>query len=461
MKRLIKGGTAVTPEDAVAADVLIEDGKIAAIGENLAAGSPDAEIIDAGGKILFPGFIDPHTHLEMTVAAGRTADDFATGTAAALAGGTTTVLDFAGQDKGVTLTQTLKDWHQKADGKSSCDYGFHIGLAEWNDETKKELREMPDEGISSVKLYMAYDALMLDDAQIFETLRLADELGMTVSAHCENGLVIDELIEKYRKEGCLTPKYHPLSRPAAMEAEAVNRFLAIAEQTGSTVYVVHLSTQRGLRACLDAKERGQKLYIETCPQYLCLDDSCYDLPDFESAKYVFAPPARKVPDQKAIRQAIFDGIIDTAGSDHCSFDFGSMKQKGRDDFSKIPNGIPGVETRPQLMFTETYAGLEGGLSYEDFSDLMSANAAKIYGMYPQKGALPPGSDADIVIWDPDWTGEITHDALHMNVDYSPYEGYPVRGRADEVLLHGETAYKDGAFVKKNAGHYVRRQTKQA
>lgn len=458
MKRLIKNGTVVTPDGVRAADILIENGKIKKIENSIEAEMPETDVIDADGKIVFPGFIDPHTHLEMTVAAGRTADDFASGTAAALAGGTTTVLDFAGQDKGVTLRQTLADWHRKADGKSSCNYGFHIGLADWDEETQKELREMPQEGISSVKLYMAYDAMMMNDAQIFEILKLADELGMTLSSHCENGLLVDELIRENVENGNLSPKYHPLSRPAAVEAEAVNRFLTIAEETGSKVYVVHLSTARGLAACKAARERGQELWIETCPQYLTLDDSCYDLSGFESAKYVFAPPARKIADQKAIKQAILDGTIDTAGSDHCSFNFNTTKQVGRDDFSQIPNGIPGVETRPQLMFTETFAGLEDGLSYEDFAELMSSEPARIFGMYPEKGALAPGSDADIVIWDPNWTGAIHHSDLHMNVDYSPYENYPVRGRADEVLLAGETACKDGEILMRNKGQYVRRRT---
>lgn len=455
MERIITGGTLVLENNTSADDLLIVDDKIREIGPNLTEKYPQAEIIDASDMLVFPGFIDPHTHLDMDVAETRTADTFETGTKAALAGGTTTVLDFAGQDPGVSIDDTLKLWHERADGKSSCNYGFHIGLGDWSERTQEELKRMEAEGISSIKIYMAY-AMRLTDDEIYEILKYAKEHGMVVSCHCENGLLVSEMIKDNVKAGNLTPHYHPLSRPDAIEAEAINRFLTIAEETGTTVYVVHLSTKRGLEVIEQARDRGQNVLVETCPQYLVLDDSMYDLPDFEGAKYVFAPPARKKADQDAIRTAIMDEEIQTAGSDHCSFNFETDKKIGIDDFSRIPNGIPGVETRPQIFFTELRPGHDDGMDLNAFSDFMATNAAKIYGMYPRKGVLAEGSDADITIWDPDYEGVIENDKLHMNVDYSPYEGLKVKGQPVEVILNGKTAFRDGEIVLENGGEYIRR-----
>lgn len=451
-KTIIKGGILFSSTDTVNADILVENGKIAQIGQKLE--DPEANIIDAAGKYIFPGFIDPHTHLDMDTGTAHTADDFVSATKGAVSGGTTTIIDFATQDKGHSLTEALKNWHGLADNRSSCHYGFHMAITDWNETTRKELKTMKASGVTSFKLYMAYDNLRSNDREIFEILEAVKTYGGLVSMHCENGDLVNALIAEQKRQGRMSPAAHPLSRPDFVEAEAVNRFLAIAEAAESPVYVVHLSTERGLSECLNARRRGQKVFIETCPQYLLLDDSCYELEGFESAKYVFAPPARKPSDEKALWEAVSSGIVDTIGSDHCSFNMKGGKDLGKNDFSKIPNGMPGVETRPILMYT--FGVCKNKMTLNQMTAQLSETPAKIFGMYPQKGALKPGSDADIVIWDPEYEGTITQKDQYQNVDYTPYEGVKTKGRAEVVLLNGETVVEKGRVIAENKGQYIPR-----
>ena len=327
-------------------------------------------------------------------------------------------------------------------------------IKDWDPRIRSELRDMTAAGVTSYKVYLAYDNLRLSDAAAYQVIQAVGREGGVLGCHCENGDLVNAGIRAQRAAGRLGPSAHPRSRSPAVEAEAVNRWLAIAECAGYPVNVVHLSTRRGLEHALAARERGQKVYLETCPQYLLLDESCYSLPGFESAKYVFSPPARPLEDQQALWQALERGDIDTLGTDHCSFDFHGVKELGKDDFSKIPNGLPGVEHRPALLYTHAVAS--GRITAADMARLLAENPARLFGMYPQKGVLAVGSDADIVIFDQNYTGRIASATQYQNVDYTPYEGWALRGRADTVLLSGQVAVEGGRVVLERQGRYVRR-----
>lgn len=452
MDILLKGGIVVSPDGSRKADVRIQGETIQKIGENL--DTAGAKIIDVTGKLLFPGFIDTHTHFDLDAGDFFTSDDFETGTKAAIAGGTTTVLDHTTQNKGETLKEALGNWHEKADGLSYCDYGFHMSICEWNDKTKEELKEMTKEGVTSYKLYMAYNNLKVNDAEIYEILKDVSEEGGIIGVHCENGDLVNELIKEQKALGHLTPKAHPLSRPDEVEAEAINRLLTIAKYADTPVNIVHLSTKKGYDIIKKARDDGQKVYIESCPQYFLMDDSKYDLEGFESAKYVLSPPLRKKEDEDCLWSALKDNKIDTIGTDHCSFYFEGQKDRGIDDFSRIPNGIPGVEHRPVLMYT--YGVNKKQITKEQLCAVLSTNAAKLFGMYPQKGILQEGSDADIVVWDADYSGMITAKEQVQNVDYTPYEGISIQGKAEYVFLRGNLAVDQGKVVNKNYGNYVYR-----
>lgn len=452
-KILIKNGSLVSGQKSFISDILIEGKKIIQVEKEI--NDPKAEIIDATGLFVFPGFIDPHTHLDLDTGTMKTADDFKTGTRAAIAGGTTCILDFATQNKGESLTEALENWHQMANGMSSCDYGFHMAITDWNPDVQKEIPKMANSGVTSFKLYMAYDALRVSDRAIFETLEAVSKIGGLVGMHCENGDLVDALISEEKRKGHFSPKSHPVSRPDYVEAEAINRFLYIAKAANAPVYIVHLSTRLGLEECLRGRERGQDVIIETCPQYLLLDDSVYDKPDFEGAKYVFAPPPRKATDEIALWKAISENNINTLGSDHCSFNFHGQKDVGKEDFSLIPNGIPGVEHRPILAYT--YGVCKNRMTIEQMVAILSENPAKIFGMYPQKGALLPQSDADIVLWNPKIEGRITAKNQYHNNDYTPYEGTKTLGRPELVLLSGEIVVEKGRVVTENKGSYVFRK----
>lgn len=455
---LLKGGKIITAVDEYCSDIRIEGEKIVSIGDNLE--QPGDEIISADGCYIFPGGIDTHTHFDLDVGLTVTADDFSSGTKAAIVGGTTTILDYGCQLRGGTLKEALKEQHRKSEGKCYCDYGFHMGITDWNDETSEEIQSMIESGVTSFKMYMAYKkSMQVDDGAIYKALKRCKEAGGLITFHCENGDLIETFIDEARTKGNKSPYYHPLSRPAELEDEAIERLIKIAEIADAPVYVVHLSSKSGLMSILEAKKRGTEVYIETCPQYLMLNDSYYgekDSKSFEGAKYVMSPPLRKSYDQEALWKGLSSREIDTIGTDHCSFNYEGQKEIGIDDFSKIPNGGPGVENRMGLIYT--YGVMSGKLSMNDMVALTSTNAAKIFGLFPEKGTIAVGSDADLVVWDPSYSSIITAEKQTQNVDYNPYEGFKQEGRALHVLLRGNKVIYNGEFIEKEPiGKYLPRK----
>ena len=445
--QVFRGGTVVSANGTEKRDLYVEDGKIVPPGEA-------DEVVDVTGKLLFPGFIDAHTHMDMPVSGTVTADSFPSGTAAAVAGGTTVILDFATQDRGHTLAEALDVWHTRADGRCSCDYGFHMAVTDWNDATRRELARMADAGITSFKAYMAYDALRLSDNDLRAFLAAAGELGGIVGCHCELGDAVNANVAALLAAGKTEPKYHPLARPNDVEADAVERFLALAREAEGRPWIVHLSTREGLAALDAARAAGQTVLAETCPQYLTLTDELYSLPDFQGAKYVCSPPIRSQADADALWTAVQDGRIDILSTDHCSFNFRGQKEMGRSDFSRIPNGLPGVEFRPSVFWT---AGVSAGrITAEDMCRLMSETPAKAFGLWGRKGALAPGFDADVVVWDPAFRGTVDPAAQETACDYSPWEGMELTGRAEAVYLHGEEVARAGRCVRRGRGEYLRR-----
>ena len=456
MNYLIKNGEIVSGSSVQKADILVEGEKIVRIGKNLEKNG--AEIIDASGRLVFPGFIDGHTHFDLAVAGTVTADDFETGTRAAILGGTTFIIDFASQDKGGhSLMEGLKNWHDKADGRCSCDYSFHMSIVEWNAEVEKEIPLMIREGITSFKTYMTYPAMMVNDCDMYKILKCLREYGCFSGVHCENAGVIDALVEEAKAEGRTGPENHPLVRPDYLEAEAVHRLLTIAGAAQAPAMIVHLTCQKSLEEVRKARSRGQMVYAETCPQYLLLDDSVYRKPDFAGAVYVCAPPIRKKEDQAALFDALAAGEIQTIATDHCSF---TLKQKamGREDFTKIPGGVPGVQTRAELIYSTGVR--EGRLTLPDMCRLLSENAAKLYGVYPQKGTIQEGSDADLVIFDPEKESIITSSALAHNTDNTPYEGMHLKGKVESVFLRGDPVVQDGELLQEKRGKYIHRGKNQ-
>lgn len=455
---VLKGGKIITAVDSYYSDIRIENEKIACIGKDLEKSGD--EIIPIQGYYVLPGGIDTHTHFDAESGSTVTADDFGSGTKAALAGGTTTILDYATQNKGESLKQALEKQHQKAKDVCYCDYGFHMGITDWNDNVSDEMEDMIKEGVTSFKLYMAYKkTLQVDDAVIFKALKRSKELNGLIAFHCENGDIIDALIDEARLKESKAPYYHALTRPAEVEREAIVRLLNLAEIANSPIYIVHLSSKEGLLSILDGKKRGIKVHTETCPQYLLLNDSCYgekDSTSFEGAKYVMSPPLRKAYDQDALWYGLKSGEIETIGTDHCSFNYKNQKEIGLKDFSKIPNGAPGVEHRMALIYT--YGVLAGKISLNKMVALTSTNAAKLFGIFPQKGTIAVGSDADIVVWDPKVTSHISAKNQIQNVDYTPYEGFEQKGRVLYEFLRGNKVISRGELViKKPIGKYLYRK----
>ena len=443
---ILQGGTLVTPGGLVQGDLSIRDGKILQIAPKIVPDPRDA-VVDVSGCIVFPGFIDAHTHLDMASGPFHTADDFRSGTLAALMGGTTTVIDFASQERGGTLAEALDQWHRLADGNSFCNYAFHMAVTDWNDAVRRELPAMIAAGVTGFKAYMTYEQLMLSDSALQELLAALKPLGGILGVHCEDHALLLESRQNVLAAGITSPAGHPLSRPPKAEAAAIARLCRMAQEVGAPVHVVHLSSQLGLEEIRKARQRGQTVYAETCPQYLLLDDSCYAASD--GAKYVMSPPLRSAEDVAVLRQAVLDGEIGTISTDHCSFRLDD-KYAGL-DFTEIPNGIPGVEHRVSLMLSSFRAQL----SYERLSQLMSENAAKLFRLYPQKGALLPGSDADITVWDPQPVWTISAENQHQNVNYTPYEGMTVTGEVRHVFLNGVHAVRDGALIQPPAGAFVK------
>ena len=454
--KILANGTLVTPEGARKGDVALDGGKIARLADRIEPAEGD-EVVDVSGCWVFPGFIDAHTHLQCWTGMDWTADSFETGTRAAACGGTTTIVDYATADRGVTMPDALDEWHKRADGTCTSNYAFHMALTEWGEKNRRDLAVMRERGVCSFKTYFAYDHLRLDDADTLEVLEALKPLGGILCVHCENGTLVDRLQQRVFDSGVTGPEGHPLSRPDVCEAEAISRLLYIAHLAGDAkVNVVHLSTRLGLEAIRDAKARGQKnIYVETCPQYLLLDDSRYKEEGedgFAGAKYVMSPPLRKPTDVAALREAVVAGEIDTIATDHCSFNLHGQKDRGVGDFRKIPNGGPGIEHRPALMAT-SFAGQFGP---EDLCRLMSEGPAKVFGMWPRKGRLAEGADADVCVWDPEARWTISAATQQQAVDHTPYEGFSCRGRAHLVYVNGELAARDGEPTGARPGTFVSR-----
>ena len=446
---VLSGGTVVTAADCYRADVRIEGERIAAVGDRIA--QPEDRDMPVGGCYLFPGGIDPHTHFDMPAGHTVTADDFASGTKAAVLGGTTTIIDHVTQFKGQTLDQALAAWHAKAGGKCHSDYGFHMGITDWKDETALQMDRMVlKEGITSFKFYMAYkNVLQVDDGVLIQAMRRAEASGALICLHCENGEIIHHLVGEARSRGHTAPHHYPLTRPMEAEAEATARAIALGRIAKAPVYIVHVSCKEALRAVADARSGGAEVYSETCPQYLLLNDSVYKKDVFSSAKYVMSPPLRKKDDQEALWNGLRAGLVDTVATDHCSFNFKGQKDLGLADFSEIPGGIPGVEHRMGLLYS--YGVVPGRISINRFVDLTSTTPAKIFGLFPRKGTLAPGSDADVVVWDPRATSVITARAQHQRVDYTPYEGFEQTGKASHVFLRGRQVVRDSRLADENPG----------
>jgi dihydropyrimidinase len=433
----------VTATDQFVADVLIEGSTIVGIARTIPTNGHAT--IDAGGCYVFPGFIDPHTHLDMPFGGTTTIDDFASGTAAAALGGTTTIVDFALHQKGDSLANALKTWHAKADGKAVIDYAFHLTVADGRPETLEEIPQMIErEGVNSFKVFMAYKhVLQVDDETIFRVLKAAARFGGLVQVHAENGDVIEVTVKDALAEGNTSPKYHALTRPVELEGEATSRAIRLAEVAGAPLYVVHVSSAMAADAISDGRKRGLPIYGETCPQYLVCDVSDYDRPGFAGANYVMSPPLREKRDQAVLLAKIKNGELHTFGSDHCSFNCG-QKELGIDDFSKIPNGAPTIEDRVSILYE--HGVRKGVIGLNAFVALASTNPAKLFGLFPRKGTIAVGSDADIVIWDPSTTRTISAATHHMRADNSIFEGMIVHGSPRYVLSRGRTVVKDGTFT---------------
>ena len=431
MKKIIKNGTIATAADTYQADILIENEKIAMIGKDLSA--EGAEIIDAKGAYIFPGGIDPHTHLDMPFGGTTTKDDYETGTIAAAYGGTTTIIDFCLTEKGVPLKKAIETWHEKANEKAAIDYGFHLMISEINDEVLAELPSIIDnEGISSFKVFMAYkNVFQADDATLYRTLLQAKELGALVMVHAENGDVIDYLTKQALAEGNTDPIYHALTRPPELEGEATGRAAKLTEMANGQLYVVHVTCEDAVEKITEARNKGVDIWGETCPQYLVLDQSYLEKPHFEGSKYVWSPPLREKKNQEVLWNALKTGQLQTIGSDQCSFDFKGQKELGREDFTKIPNGGPTIEDRMSILFSEGV--MKERITLNQFVDMTSTRAAKLFGLFPKKGTIAVGSDADIVIFDPKVERTISADTHHMAVDYNAFEGMEITGEPVSVL----------------------------
>ncbi len=457
MSLLIRNGRVVTAVDDYRADLFVEDETVSLIGRDLEVEAD--RTIDAAGRLVMPGGVDPHTHMDMPFGGTRSADDFETGTRAAAFGGTTTIVDFAIQTKGQSTLQGLETWHEKAAGKAGIDYGFHMIVTDMEDDRLWEMRRLADEGVTSYKMFMAYPGVLyVDDGTLFRAMRKAGEDGTLVCMHAENGIVIDEIVKLAVASGNTSPKYHALTRPTRMEAEGVHRSIAIAEVAGVPVYIVHLSSADALEQVTLARDRGAQVFAETCPQYLFLDLSRYDQEDFEGAKYVMTPPLREKWNQEHLWRGLGFGDLQSISTDHCPFCFKDQKVLGIDDFSKIPNGAPGVENRMSLVYNGGVAG--GRLSVNKFVELTSTAAAKLFGLFPKKGTIAVGSDADLVIFNPDRREVIsvnnphTH---HMRVDYNTYEGAEVQGVAEIVISRGRVVVEDNIWHgRSGGGNFIKR-----
>ncbi|HEX8372313.1 MAG TPA: dihydropyrimidinase [Chthoniobacterales bacterium] len=444
MSLLIKNGEIVTASERYVADILCEGETITRIAPNMEAPA-GAEVIDATGKFVFPGFIDPHTHIYLPFMGTYSKDDYTTGSQAALVGGTTTIFDMCCPSRKESAAEGFATWKAQAAGKSACDYSFHMGVTRFDEDTEAELRAIVAEGIASFKIFLAYKgAFGIDDTELYRTLKLAAELGVVVAAHCENETLVAERQKELLAAGLTGPEQHYESRPPLVEAEGVHHLITFAELLGTEIYIVHLSCDEALREAVAARLRGVKVSVETLIQYLLLSHEDTNRPNFEGAKYVMSPPLRDASNQEVLWAALRSGLVQTVATDHAPFDFAGQKPMGAADFSKIPNGIPALEDRINLLYT--YGVKAGKIDLHTMVSVASTQVAKTFGLFPRKGTIQPGADADLVIFDPEYRGTISAATQTMNVDYSAFEGWPLEGRPTVVTVRGEVAVRDGKFV---------------
>ena len=458
MSILIRNGTVVTAESTFPADILVGGEKIKEIRQGIPASAGDT-VLDATGLLLLPGGIDAHTHLDMPFGGTTSSDDFETGTRAAAFGGTTTIVDFAIQARGTRMRDALDTWWKKAERKACIDFGLHMIVTDLGGAGLEDMDDMVREGVASFKLFMAYpNVLMVDDATIFRALSQTAKNGALICMHAENGGVIDVIVQRALADGKTAPIYHALTRPTTAEAEAVHRAIALAEIARAPVYIVHLSSEDALNEVREARDRGLPAFAETCPQYLLLSIEELDRPNFEGAKYVFTPPLREKKNLGKLWDGLKHDHLQVVSTDHCPFCFEDQKILGKDDFTRIPNGGPGIENRLQLI--HHHGVNQGKLTINRFVELVSTTPARIFGMYPRKGVLAPGSDADIVFWDSSAQHTISAKTHHMRVDYSMFEGFEVKGNVRSVMSRGEVIIDKGQFLgKAGRGQYLKRQAR--
>jgi dihydropyrimidinase len=456
MPLLIKNGEIVTADARYRADLWCEGETITRIGPDLPA-TPGADVIDATGKLVFPGFIDPHVHIYLPFMGTFAKDTYDSASRAALVGGTTTLIEMVCPSRADDPLESYELWKSNAAGKSACDYAFHMGVTRWDDSTPDVLRRIVEDGTASFKVFLAYKgAFGIDDAELFRTLELARRLGVIVTAHCENAEMVAQLQRRLLAEGKTGPEWHEPSRPPAVEAEGVHHLATFAELTGAHVYVVHTSCEDALAAAQRARSRGVAMWVETVIPYLVCDKTFAERPDFEGAKYVMSPPLRERRHQQALWNALRAGQIDTVATDHAPFDFRKQKEMGRGDFTKIPNGIPSLEDRVHLLYTHGVA--TGRLDVHRFVDVASTRTAKLFGLFPRKGTIQPGADADLVVFDPNQRGVLSAKTQQMNVDYSAFEGWPIQGKVDTVTVRGQVQVRGGRFVgTQDRGRMLRRE----
>ncbi len=456
MSVLIKGGRIVTAADDYVGDIFVDDGTVSLIGASLDVQAD--KVIDAAGKYVIPGAIDPHTHMEMPFGGTVSCDDFTSGTTSAAFGGTTTIVDFCLQQPGQSLPDALATWHEKIErAKPVVDVGFHLAVTDLSEGgTLEDLAKAPDEGVTSYKLFMAYKgAIMVDDETLFKTMRVASETGALIMVHAENGDAIDVLVKEALAEGKTEPKYHAATRPPITEGEATNRAIQLARVAGAPLYVVHVSCDEAIAPIARARADDWSAWGETCTQYLFIDETALDQPDFEGAKYVYTPPPRPKKNQELLWHALATDTLSVVSTDHCPFNWDGQKTLGRDDFSKIPNGGPGIENRLHML--HHFGVREGRISMRRFVELVSTNPARFFGMYPRKGTIAVGSDADIVVFDPEKRHTISAATHHSNVDYNLFEGTEVVGAPDVVLVRGQVIVENDELVAEpGAGSFVRR-----
>lgn len=454
---LIKNGDIITATERFTADVYCADGKIVAVGAGLEKKSASDQVIDASGQLVLPGGVDAHVHMELPFMGTESSDDFETGTAAGVAGGTTSIIDFVIPNRNQPLLDGLAQWREKAK-KAVADYAFHMAVTWYGDKTQSEMEAcVREHGIPSFKTFMAYKgAIGVDDTELIHVMETAKELGALVTCHCEHGDAVVSLQKKFIKEGKTHPRYHAQSRPPIIEGEATNRAIVLARMTGEPVYIVHLTCKEALDAVREARARGQMVMAETCPQYLLLDDSVYEKENFEGAAYVMSPPIRPKGHQDALWAGLSSGLIQTVATDHCPFHNVGQKDMGKSDFTKIPNGAAGIENRLGLLWT--YGVLENRIDVHKFVDLFATQPAKIFGLYPRKGSITPGGDADLVVFDPSAKQTISAKTHHHRCDRNIFEGFEVKGKASHVIVNGRVQFKDGKLdVQRGAGRYLPRK----